>query len=138
VSKTFVNSKLPCMTLQVGGHATATCHIYLIHLTYGSSDDFHCYQIPRFEIRKSSDGRSHAEFLIVVTFNRLTFGIWRRFSQFKELFRQVVIILSSKLYMHIEYVLIFLNCSFLLRCITSVVPPRKNTNLEILFCRGSA
>jgi hypothetical protein len=42
-------------------------------------------QIPRFKICKNSNENPHAEYLIVVVINGMSFGIWKRHSEFKAL-----------------------------------------------------
>lgn len=64
VSKSFENSAIPSLTIQV----------------------------PRFRTRRMEDGKIHAEYLVVITLGTVTFGIWRRHSEFKDLALQVLAI----------------------------------------------
>lgn len=55
-------------------------------------------QIPRFRIVRSSDGEIHAEFLVVVSVGShsiVTFGLWRRHSDFSKLASKVGITQST-------------------------------------------
>lgn len=50
------------------------------------------FQIPRFRIVRTSNGEVHAEFLVVVSIgshSTVTFGLWRRHSDFNKLAMKV-------------------------------------------------
>lgn len=60
----------------------------LIQLTLSTLNTTVILQIPRFRIVRSSDGEMHAEFLVVVSVGShsiVTFGLWRRHSDFSKL-----------------------------------------------------
>jgi hypothetical protein len=51
-------------------------------------------QIPRFKIVKNIAKREefHAEFLVTIALGSVTHGVWKRHSQFKELFDQILLL----------------------------------------------
>jgi hypothetical protein len=60
----------------------------LIQFTLSTLNTPVILQIPRFRIVRSSDGEMHAEFLVVVSVGShsiVTFGLWRRHSDFSKL-----------------------------------------------------
>lgn len=61
VSKSFFNSKITNMTLQ----------------------------LPRFKVIKTSKGDILAQFLVIVSYGGVTLGIWKRYSEFKDLFKKI-------------------------------------------------
>ena len=69
VSKSFMNHCISCMTIQV----------------------------PRYKVVRPLSGENdshsstfHAEFLVVISLGSVPHGVWRRHSEFKNLFRKVV------------------------------------------------
>eukprot|EP01041_Mallomonas_annulata_P011604 gene11604-24297_t len=46
-------------------------------------------QVPRFRITRLENAEIHAEYLVVVSLDNLTFGIWKRHSDFKQLATQL-------------------------------------------------
>lgn len=61
VSKSFLDSNIPSVTIQ----------------------------IPKFRVRRSASAELFAEYLVVVSLGNVTFGVWRRHSDFKQLANQV-------------------------------------------------
>jgi len=64
VSKSFLDSNIPSVTIQ----------------------------IPKFRVRRCERREVHAEYLVVVTLGNVTFGVWRRHSDFKALATQVQLV----------------------------------------------
>jgi hypothetical protein len=48
--------------------------------------------MPRFKISKFENGETHASFLVVVSLGGVTFGVWKRHSEFKTLAHKVKIL----------------------------------------------
>ena len=52
-------------------------------------------QIPRFSLRRNGKtGVTHAEFLVVISLDNRTFGVWKRHSEFKTLAKKVSLLVA--------------------------------------------
>mmetsp|Transcript_30189 Transcript_30189/g.30672 ORF Transcript_30189/g.30672 Transcript_30189/m.30672 type:complete len:317 (+) Transcript_30189:95-1045(+) len=66
-------------------------------------------QVPRFRIRRLPTGDIHAEYLVVVCLDNLTFGVWKRHSDFKMLITRLYV-LDEKVEIHYKNAILSWKC----------------------------